>query len=347
MADMLAAVLHNFDDLRLERVPIPEPTRFGEVLVRIRACGICQTDYKALRGMRRNVTFPTILGHEPSGVVTAVGPGVTHFKPGDEVICQPSGFCGVCDDCRIGNTHYCRNAFVTGGDGPDDVRDGAFAEYMLTHETCLYINPPELSFDAAALTEPLSGAWKGVIQHSDTRVGDDVVVIGVGGIGLLCLMVAHAAGAGTLIAVDPSGFARRNALQLGATHAVDPARSDVREQVYAILPNGPDVVIEAAGPIEAVKTMMALRRRGTRCNLFGITTHEQFELDGGYTHFLEARLDASFGTNPTAMVRAIRLMRRGLVDVEKIISHTFPLEAIARAMEIMGSVERNKVMIHP
>ncbi|NOY80343.1 MAG: alcohol dehydrogenase catalytic domain-containing protein [Kiritimatiellaeota bacterium] len=347
MADMLAAVLHDFDDLRLERVPRPEPTNFGEVSVRIRACGVCQTDYKAWRGMRRNVSFPTILGHEPSGVVAAVGPGVTHFKPGDEVICQPSGFCGICDDCRSGRTHYCRNAFVTGGDGPDDVWDGAFAEYMLTRETCLHAKPSELSFDAAALTEPLSGAWKGMVQYSDTRIGDDVVVIGVGGIGLLCLMVARAAGAGTLIAVDPSAFARRNALQLGATHAVDPARGDIREQVYAILPQGPDVIVEAAGPIEAVETMMALRRRGTRCNLFGITTHEAFELDGGYTHFLEARLDASFGTNPAAMVRAIRLMRRGLVDVERIISHTFRLEDIHRAMEVMGSVERNKIMIHP
>jgi len=347
MAEMLAAVLHGFDDLRLEQVPVPAPTGFGEVVIAVRACGVCQTDYKALRGARRNVTFPTILGHEPSGVVHAVGPGVTHFKPGDEVICQPSGFCGVCDNCRKGNTHYCENAFVTGGDGPEDVWNGAFAQYMLTRETCLFAKPAELSFDAAALTEPLSGAWKGVAQYSDTRVGDDVVVIGVGGIGLLCLMVARAAGAGVLIAVDPSPFARENALRLGATHVIDPTAGNIREQVYVVIPEGPDVVVEAAGPIEAVQTMVALRRRGTRCNLFGITTHETFELDGGYTHFLEARLDASFGTNPTAMVHAIRLMQRGLVDVEQIISHTFVLEDIHTAMETMGSAKRNKIMIHP
>jgi len=344
---MLAAVLHDFNDLRLEQVPVPEPREIGDVLVRIKACGICQTDYKAIRGIRRNVRFPIIVGHEPAGIVEAVGPGVTAFQPGDEVIVQPSGFCGLCEDCRTGRTHYCARAFVTGGDGPEDVRNGAFAEFMLTKETCLYHKPPQLSFEAAALTEPLSGAWKGVIQYSDLRVGDDIVVIGTGGIGLLCLMVAAAAGAGVRIAIDPSPFARRNALRLGATHAIDPREGDVRRRVYEILPAGPDVIIEAAGPIEAVRTMMDLRRRGARCNVFGITTHETFELDGGETHFLEARIDASFGTNPAAMVRAIRLMQRGLMDVEQIISHRFPLERIHEAMDVMARPERNKVMILP
>jgi D-arabinose 1-dehydrogenase-like Zn-dependent alcohol dehydrogenase len=102
---MLAAVLHDFDDLRLEDAPIPEPG-LGEVVVRIRSCGVCATDYKAIRGIRRNVTFPFIPGHEPSGVVARVGPGVIHFKEGDEVICQPSGYCGYCRHCRVGNTHY-------------------------------------------------------------------------------------------------------------------------------------------------------------------------------------------------------------------------------------------------
>jgi D-arabinose 1-dehydrogenase-like Zn-dependent alcohol dehydrogenase len=104
---MRAAVLHGFDDLRLEEVPRPLPTGAGTVLVRIRACGVCATDHKAVRGIRRNVQFPFIAGHEPSGVVAAVGPGVRHFRVGDEVICQPSAYCGFCKHCRVGNTHYC------------------------------------------------------------------------------------------------------------------------------------------------------------------------------------------------------------------------------------------------
>jgi L-iditol 2-dehydrogenase len=347
MSKMLAAVLHDFNNLELERVPRPAPSRTGTVLVRIKSCGICQTDYKAIKGIRRNVKFPCIVGHEPSGVVAEVGPGVTHFRAGDEVICQPSGFCGFCAHCRVGNTHYCEQSFTTGGDGPEDIRPGAFAEYMLTKETSLFHKPAKLSFDAAALTEPLSGAWKGVIQYSEMKVGDDVVVIGVGSIGLLCLMVARAAGAGRLIAVDTSVYARKNALKLGATHAIDPSDGRAKERVYRIISHGPDLVVEAAGPIQAVRLMVDLRRRGTRWNVFGITTHEKFELDGGITHFLEGRMDASFGTTPTAMAHAIRLMERGLVDTERIISHRFPLTKIHEAIEVMGSPKRNKVVINP
>ena len=343
---MLAAVLHDFDKLVLEEVPTPEP-RDSEVLVRIRSCGFCATDYKAIKGIRRNVTFPLIPGHEPSGVIAAVGRSVRHFKVGDEVICQPSGYCGVCRYCREGNTHYCEHAYTTGGDGPEDVRPGAFAEYMVTGEECIFRKPANISFDAAALTEPLSGAWKGVVQKSEIRVGDDVVVIGTGGIGLLCCMVARAAGAGRLIAIDASAYARGNALSIGgATHVIDALSPDVTRQVYDIIPDGPDLVIEAAGPIAAVKQMVDLRRRGTRWNVFGITTHEKFELDGGHTHFLEGRMDASFGTTPLAMQSAIKLMERGLVDPAKIVSHRFPLEKIHDAVAAMGEKERNKVIVY-
>jgi len=344
---MLAAVLHGFDDLRLEQTPVPEPRGFGEVLVKINSCGFCATDYKAIRGIRTNVTFPSIQGHEPSGVVAEVGPGVTHFRVGDEVIVQPLGHCGFCKACRLGNTHYCENAFVLGGDGPDDVRNGAFAEYMLTSESTLFGKPASISFDAAAVTEPLAGAWKGAIAHSEMKIGDDVVVIGVGSIGLLCMMVAKAAGAARLIAIDTSDYALRNALSLGATHAINPTRQDAKKQVYEAIPEGPDLVVEAAGPIEAVRLMVDLRRRGTRWNVFGITTHETFELDGGLTHFLEGRMDASFGTTTAAMSKAIRLMETGLIDTERIISHRFPLSRIHEAVEVMGSPEHNKIMINP
>ena len=160
-------------------------------------------------------------------------------------------------------------------------------------------------------------------------------------------MVAKAAGAGRLIAIDLSDHALNLARILGATHTINPAACDAKTAVYDILPQGPDLVIEAAGPIEAVKLMVSLLRRGTRWNVFGITTHEKFELDGGLMHFLEARMDASFGTTPLAMEKAILLMERGLVNPEKVISHRFPLAEIQPAIAIMAGKERNKVVILP
>jgi threonine dehydrogenase-like Zn-dependent dehydrogenase len=347
MTNMLAAVLHDFNDIRVEEVPCPAPTEFGHVVVRIHSCGICASDYKAIAGIRRNVTFPFIPGHEPSGVVAEVGPGVTQFKPGDEVIVMPSGFCGYCKHCRSGVPHYCEKAFTTGGDGPVDVWPGAFAQYMLTKDTCLFHKPSTVSFDAGALAEPLSGCWKGLIQYSELKVGEDVVIIGAGSMGLLALQLAHAAGAARLVAVDTSPFARQKALELGATHVIDPRSEDVKKRIYSIIPDGPDLVFESAGPIEAVRTMVDLRRRGTRWNVFGITTHETFELDGGYTHFLEGRMDASFGTNPLAMSWSIRLMESRLVDPEKVITHRFPLTQFDQALKVMAGPDRTKVIINP
>ena len=343
---MLAAVLKDFNKLVLEDVPVPQPGP-GEALVRVKSCGFCATDFKAIKGIRRNVSFPLVPGHEPAGVVAAVGNNVTNVKEGDAVIVQPSGYCGTCHNCRLGMTHYCENSYATGGDGPDDIRPGSFAEYMVTGSNTLFHKPANTSFDAACQTEPLSGAWKGIVQYSEMSVADDVVVIGTGGIGTYCLMVAKAAGAGRLIAVDISDYSLETARRLGATHTVNPAECDAKSAIYEILPQGPDLVIEAAGPIEAVKLMVSLLRHGTRWNVFGITTHETFELDGGLTHFLEARMDASFGTTPLAMEKAVRLMERGLVNPEQAISHRFSLVDIDKAVEVMASSERNKVVINP
>ncbi|HZP02331.1 MAG TPA: alcohol dehydrogenase catalytic domain-containing protein [Terriglobia bacterium] len=342
---MLAAVLKDFNNLVLEEVPTPEPGP-GQVLVRIKSCGFCATDYKAIKGIRRNVDFPLIPGHEPAGVVAAVGPCVKNVKEGDEVIVSPSGFCGTCRNCRIGLTHYCENSYTTGGDGAE-VLPGSFAEYTLTGANVVFPKPASLSFDAACQGEPVSGAWKGLIHYSEMRLGDDVVIIGTGGIGMYCLMVAKAAGAGRLIAVDISDYALETAKGLGATHTVNPKKVDAKAVIQEILPEGPDLVVEAAGPIQAVELMVSLLRRGTRWNIFGITTHEKFALDGGWMHFLEARMDSSFSTNPLAIENAIRLMSRGLVNPEKVISHRFPLTEIHKAVETMSSPQRNKVIINP
>jgi threonine dehydrogenase-like Zn-dependent dehydrogenase len=343
---MLAAVLYEVDKLVLEERPTPTP-KPDEAVVRIKSCGICATDYKAIKGIRKNVRFPLVPGHEPAGIVAAVGAHVRSVKEGDEVIVCPSGHCGYCRYCLMGKEHYCERMYTTGGDGPDDVRPGSFAEYTVTGANSLYAKPKNVSFDAACQTEPLSGAWKGIINYSEMKVGDDVVIIGTGGIGMYCLMVAKAAGAGRLIAVDVSDHALDTAHKLGATHLLNPKRDDVKAKVYEILSDGPDFVLEAAGPIQAVNMMVSLLRRGTRWNIFGITTHEKIELDGGLMHFLEARMDSSFSTNPLAMQSAIRLMERGVVDPEKVISHRFPLTEIAKAIEVMGTPGRNKVVINP
>jgi len=343
---MLAAVLREFGRMSIEEVPTPEPD-INEVLVKVKACGICQTDYKAFIGKRDNVVFPKILGHEPAGIVAKAGLGVKGFKEGDEVIVQPAGFCGLCRPCRTGMQHCCTSRFTIGGDGGNDIRNGSFAEYVLQNASSILHKPKNITFEAAALTEPLAGSWKGLIKYSQLQVGEDVIVIGTGGIGMLVLMLAAVAGAGTVIAIDISDYALKNAMKLGATHAINPEKCDVKKAIYEILPEGPDLIIEAAGPVEAVQMMFDLCRRATRINLFGITTHEQVKFNGGYTHFLETRMDSSFSVTPESMLNAAKIIERGLIDPTKIITHRFSLSKINEAMKIMGTTERNKVMIFP
>lgn len=341
---MLAAVLEGPRQLVLKEVPKPRPER-GDVVVRVMACGVCQTDYSAFTGARRNYTPPIIMGHEMSGIVDEVGPGVDNLAGGDEVIVSPAVFCGRCDMCRLGLHHYCENGAVIGGDGFDRVLDGGFAEYVRAPRTSVFRKPPGISFTAAALTEPLAGSYKGLVEYSQMRVGEDVVIIGAGSMGLLITLIARAAGAGRLVLVDVERYKLDRALACGATHVINSRVDDPVEVVRRILPKGPDIVFEAAGALDAASLAFRLCRKGTRLNMFGVIVPGTIEVAPAKIHFTEIRMDASFSVTPRVMTKAIDLMGKGLVNPEKIVTHKLPLSRIHEAMELMGRPERIKVVV--
>ncbi len=343
---MLAAVLEDVRKMVLKEVSRPSPGR-GEVIVRIKACGICQTDYCAYTGQRTNWQPGQIVGHEMSGIVDEVGEGVAGFKEGDEVIVSPAVFCGQCEYCKSGREHYCPNGAVIGGEGFDNVLPGGFAEFVKAPVQTLYLKPQNVLFPAAALAEPLGGSYKGLISYTNLTVGEDVVIIGAGAMGLLLTQIAHAAGAGTLILIDIADFKLEYARRCGATHTLNSRNEDPTQAVAAILPKGPDVVFEAAGAMEAAELAFALCRRGTRINMFGVIVPGTIPVSPAELHFSETRMDASFSVTPRVMLKAIDLMRKGLVDTSRIITHEIPLGEIQRALDIMGTPERIKVVILP
>ncbi len=343
---MLAAVLEGVRKMVLKDVPRPTPGR-GEAIVRIKACGICRTDYSAYTGERTNWNPGQIVGHEMSGIVEEIGEGVESFKPGDEVIVSPAIFCGQCERCKSGLQHYCPNGAVIGGEGFDNVLPGGFAELVRAPIQTLYLKPRNISFPAAALAEPLGGSYKGMISYTRLTVGEDVVIIGAGGMGLLLTQVAHAAGAGNIILIDIADYKLDYARKCGATHTINSTKEDPKKAVSAILPKGPDIVFEAAGALQAAELAFALCRRGTRINMFGVIVPGTIAVSPATIHFLETRMDASFSVTPLVMVKAIDLMRKALVDTSKIITHQIPLKEIQRALDIMGEVERIKVVVVP
>lgn len=343
---MLAAVLDAVRSMNLREVPDPVAGP-GEVVVRVKACGFCQTDYCAYTGARTNFRPGSIVGHEISGVIATLGSGADDWRVGEEVIISPAAFCGKCRWCRSGLQHYCPDGFGIGGEGFENVWDGGFAELIRVPTSVLYRKPENVSFLAAALTEPLAGSYKGLIEYTQMRITEDLVVIGAGGMGLLVSSIAHAAGAGTLIVADIEDFKLDYAKAVGATHVLNCRKVDLREAVYDILPDGPDIVFEAAGAIQAADAAFGLCRRGTRVNMFGVIVPGTVSVSPAEMHFQETRVDGSFSITPRVMLRSIELMRKGLVDPERIITHQIPLSQMPRALEAMGSPDRVKVVVCP
>jgi threonine dehydrogenase-like Zn-dependent dehydrogenase len=346
MSKMLAAIFDGVRQMNLREIPIPEIGE-RELLVKVKACGICQTDYKAYTGERMNWTPPMIAGHEMSGIIAATGRGTPLFKDGDEVALSPVFSCGLCEYCRTGMHHYCPDGAAIGGDGYKTVWDGGFAEYVRVPVTAVYAKPKGISFAAAALTEPLAGSYKGLIENTKMIVGEDVVIIGSGGMGLLLTQIARAAGAGNLIVIDIDDFKLDYAKKCGASAVINSVKTDAKAAVYKILPKGPDIVFEAAGPIPAAELAYALCRRGTRINMFGVTTPGTIAVSPADIHFNEIKMDASFSVNTKAMIKSILLMEKKLVDPELIITHRFKLADIQKAFDKMSAPDRIKIIIEP
>jgi len=343
---MKAAVLESVKSLFVKDIPTPIPED-DMALVRVQSCGICMTDYKAYSGERINLKFPMISGHEFSGVIEEVGSNLKFFKKGDEIIASPVSNCGICKSCRSGLAQYCKNGAVIGGDGMDKIIDGAFAEFVLVPENSLYHKPKNITFDAAALAEPLAGSYKGMIEYSQLKITEDLVIIGAGSMGLLASMIAEKAGAASILMIDIDDWRLNFSKKCGATHLINSSKTDAIKAVYDILPQSPDIVFEAAGPLPAAQLAFDLCRRGTRVNEFGVTTEGTIQVSPAEIHWKETRVDASFSVYPRVMQQSIRLMEKGIVDSSKIITHKFRLDEINEAMDTMNASDRIKIIINP
>lgn len=237
----------------------PQPGQ-GEVLVRIRACGICGSDVHGYLGLTGRRLAPMVMGHEFAGEIAQLGPGLTRgFSVGDRVTVQPLDFCGHCVNCENGDTNACENRRYF---GVLDC-DGAFQEYLCVPEKLLFCLPENLSFIEGSFIEPLAVSYCGVKKAGDLR-GKTVLIAGGGTIGLLALCVVKTQGAKRIIVSDLSDFRLSIAKKLGADEVIKPESGRFREQLLAA--NGGelvDVSIEAVGIAPTVaQALEALKSRG-------------------------------------------------------------------------------------
>jgi L-iditol 2-dehydrogenase len=343
---MKALLLTNYKQLELADMPLPE-IGDDDVLVQVKACGICGSDIHGYDGSSGRRIPPLVMGHEASGVIAAVGKNVKRWKEDTAVTFDSMVSCGRCHFCRRGQMNLCDNRQIIGVSIPEWKRHGAFAEYVAVPQQIIYGLPKGLAFPHAALIEAVSVAVH-ASNISGLKLGDTAVVVGSGMIGILCVQALRAAGCGTIIAIDLEDHKLDLAKTLGADFAFNPKKTDVKQEVLALTQGrGADLVMEVVGATPTVKTAVDCVRKGGTVTLVGnITANIEFPLQSIVTR--EVRVLGSCGSNGE-YPECMDLMARGAIKVDPIISSVSPLEQGAQWFERLYGGEQGlmKVVLQP
>ncbi len=315
-------MLREYGRLEYDDVPGPEVGP-DDALVRVKACGICGSDVHGMDGSSGRRIPPIIMGHEAAGVVADVGADVADFAVGDRVTFDSTVYCGACDYCRRGQINLCDDRRVLGVSCDEYRRHGAFAEYVAVPQRILYRLPEGVSFEQAAMVEPLSVAVHGV-RLAPVGPDDTAVVVGAGLIGLLVVQALRAAGCARVVAVDVEPHRLEMALTLGADAGLNPEDCDVPGEVCDMTGGrGADLALEAVGVTAAVKTAVECLRKGGSLALIGnISPTVELPLQAVVTRQLSLYGScASCGEYP----ECLEMIARGAVNVDALISAVAPM----------------------
>ena len=336
---MKAVVFPEPNRIVIEDRPIPE-IGDADAQVKVHACGVCGTDLHIFHG-EHIVKFPVVPGHEFSGEVVKIGDKVKNISVGDRVTVDPNIVDHTCRFCRRGEINLCENLTAVGVNF-----DGGFAEYCRVPAEQLYRVPPNVSLDEAAMAEPLACCIHG-IDRAQIKSGDTVVVLGAGTVGLMMVQLACIAGAGQVIVSEPDEKNRILAAGFGSDVQIDPIHDDVVAEVMKLTGVGADVVIECAGRLETAQIAPKLARRGGTILQFGVVSPDKTMEITPYDIFnKELTIRGSF-VNPYTHARAVELLASKRIDVMSLITHRFPLEKAADALDIFSRRDSIKILIMP
>jgi L-iditol 2-dehydrogenase len=344
---MLALVKTQKGEGFLELREVPEPIiAEDEVLIEIKAAGICGTDIHV-----KHDTFPywppVILGHEFSGVITQIGSQVTDWQVGERVVGEPhTKHCGKCYLCRAGHIQNCAEKRSPGWG-----IDGAFARYLKYPPKLLHRIPDSMTFEQAALVEPAANTVTDILERGTLEVGDFVVVLGPGPIGLLAAQVARAGGAREVMIVGaPADEALRlaTARQLGIDHVVNFAQTDPLQRCLELTDGrGADLVIECSGAPPAIAQSISLARKWGKVCAIGLTGKRPVQLDWDAAMGKVLTLYFNMSTAYASWDKTIHLISAGKLNVDPLITHVLPLTEWERAFEAVETMEALKVVLVP
>jgi len=345
---MIGAIFKGEGQLVFEERPRPKLQRNTDALIRVTGVGICGTDLHILQmppahPAKRDI----ILGHEFTGEIADVGDGVTDFTPGESVLIDPHPGCGVCAACKRGEPDRCIPLFQGAAPGHCATigifSDGAMTDYAVVPRQSLYKVSPKVPSHIAALAEPLSCVINAFDKLS-MRPGESVVVLGAGPIGLLFTALFKAAGAAKLIVSEPSAYRRKAALDCGATDVVDPRKDNLLEAVTRELPDGPQVVVEAVGPL--LPLAIELVAGHGRVLQFGHDETVEPAVPVGTMLKKEVVIYGAF-IGRHSFERTAAIMESGILPLERIVSHRLPLQRIHEGIDLLRKGEAIKIILEP
>ena len=339
---MKSAVFYGKHDLRVENSPMPKVGP-EDILIQVKACGICGTDVHIYEGDKgaAEVTPPTILGHEFSGVIAEVGSNVTKYKVGDRVCIDPNCYCGKCDFCRNGIAHYCTDMI-----GYGTTVNGGFAEYCTVNQRQVYKLGDNTTFEQGAMTEPVACCLHGM-DMCNIHPGSNVVVIGGGMIGLLMLQLSKLAGAARVALLEPVESKRVVAKKLGADILIDPINENVEEELKKAGMTWVNTVIECVGKTATIQQAIDIVGNKGTVMMFGLTKPDDTIAVKPFQIFQkEIELKSSF-INPYTQKRALDLIDSGRLDVSSMV---YAVESLENLADILSSPElraKGKYIISP
>ena len=318
---MEALLLKQYKQLELTKMPKPEIGP-DEILVRVRACGICGSDVHGFDGSTGRRIPPLVMGHEAAGEVAGAGANVHDLRPGDRVTFDSTIYCGQCFHCLRGEVNLCERREVLGVSPGPYRRHGAFAEFVAVPRRIVYRLPDSLSYEQAALIEAVSVAVHAV--SLGPKNPQSAVVVGTGMIGVLAVQALRAAGCNHLIAIDVDDARLDQAVRLGATAAINSRTSDAPALVREMTDGrGVELAVECVGATDPVRTAIACARKGCAVTLVGnVAPAIDLPLQEVVTRQIRLQGScASAGEYP----RCIELMASGVIQVDSLISAVAPL----------------------
>jgi L-iditol 2-dehydrogenase len=311
------------DKKKLELTDLPLPSLgAGDLLVRVKACGICGSDVHGYDGSTGRRIPPVVMGHEAAGVVQQIGLGVNRFSPGDRITFDSTIYCGECDFCRAGKINLCDRRRVLGVSSGEYRQNGCFAEFAAIPQRIAYQLPDAMPFEDAAMVEAVSIAIHAVGR---ARVESAItLVVGAGMIGQLIIQASRAAGCATLIAVDLDETRLERAKKFGADHVLNAASPDLVATIQQLTNGGAQVVFDAVGISESMNTSIRAARKGATVVLVGnISPNVETPLQLVVTRELSLFGScASCGEYP----QCLELMAQNKINVRPLISAIAPLE---------------------